>query len=63
MPPLLLFSPAPRLGPTVLPRGCECLVEFRADGWPLLLVIPNDCGLFDPYCTSWHGDSAANDAD
>lgn len=45
----------------MLPRGCECLVEFRADGWPLLLVIPTDCGLLDPLCAYWHGADAAND--
>ena len=45
----------------MLPRGCECLVEFRADGWPLLLVIPTDCGLLDTLCAYWHGTEAAND--
>lgn len=54
-------SPASRLAPAVLPRGCGALVEFRADGWPLLLVIPTDCGLLDPWCTYWHGAEAAND--
>jgi hypothetical protein len=38
------------------------LVEFRADGWPVLLVIPADCGLLDPWCTLWHGTEAANDS-
>jgi hypothetical protein len=44
-----------------MPRGCWCLVEFRANGWPLLLVIPQDCGLLDPCCNYWHGCDAAND--
>lgn len=46
--------------PAVLPRGCGELVEWRADGWPVLLVIPRDCGLLDPGCGFWHGHVAAN---
>ncbi len=63
MPPILPPIPPqcdPR-SPAVLPRGCGSLVMFRADGWPVLLVIPNDCGLLDPICGYWHGFDAAND--
>lgn len=48
--------------PAVLPRGCGDLVEIRADGWPVLLLIPADCGLPDPCCGYWHGTAAANDS-
>ena len=63
MPPPILpaLQRDPRI-PAVLPRGCGDLVEFRADGWPVLLVIPADCGLLDPMCGYWHGAAAANDS-
>lgn len=47
----------------MLPRGCGDLVEIRADGWPVLLLIPADCGLLDPFCGYWHGIAAANGPD
>ena len=53
-PMLPLVLPTPERdpqSPAVLLRGCGRLVEFRASGWPLLLVIPNDCGLLDPCCS------------
>lgn len=63
MPPLILPAAQrdPR-SPAVLPRGCGQLVEWRPDGWPVLLVIPQDCGLLDPVCGYWHGVHSANDA-
>jgi len=62
MPPLFLptIQRDPRI-PAMLPRGCGDLVEIRADGWPVLLVIPADCGLLDPCCGYWHGTAAANE--
>ena len=62
MPPLFLpiIQRDPR-SPAVLPRGCGCLVEFRADGWPVLLVIPYDCGLLGLCCAYLRDVKAAND--
>lgn len=60
-PPVLPLPRPDRRSPAVLPRGCESLAEFRANGWPVLLVIPEDCGLLDPACGYWHGVKAAND--
>ncbi len=59
-PPALTLSRSDPRSPVVLPRGCESLVKFRANGWPVLLVIPKDCGLLDPACAYWHGVEAAN---
>lgn len=36
------------------------MVRFRANGWPVRLLIPADCGLLDPSCGYWHGVTAAN---